>query len=182
MLDTAEFDHQRTDYILGLMSRNQEQVFEQHLKDCPECQHEVALDRKIVMMTRQTLQAAPTISAARLKALQPPIPRKRQAAGWANPLFIKLAQPVLAGVVMFMIALGSLTAIGSPAPAMAATSTSTMTATATHLPTAVATTAQEGSPLGFFVEASATPAPPTPIAQLLPAVPLETQPSPYENE
>lgn len=179
MVHKTEFDHQRTDYILGLLSPNDQQAFEQHLKKCQDCQREVAIDRQVIMVTRQTLQTVPAIPMSRLQALQPPLPRRMAVRGWGHSLFARVAQPVMAGVTMFSIALGSFGAIGSSVPAVAATSTSTLTATMTQAPTAVVVTTQEQD---GFVEASATPAPPTPIAQLNLEVPLETQPSPYQND
>ncbi len=148
---------QRSDYILGLLSKADQTVFEQHLKECEECQEELAFERRLIQATRETL-AASTLSPQQLAACRPAIPvlpQKRPISKWFMPL--RTLQPLMAAIVIFFVALSSFGALGGGVSAVAATSTltSTLTATATFEPTVVATHA---------IAPSATPAPPTPIA------------------
>ena len=164
MLHTAECSNQRTDYILGLLSSQAKQTFEAHLKQCPECQQEIAFDRRLLAATRETLQTH-VPSPAHLQALRPPIPVRKSHSAFLPTL--KVLQPVMAAVVIFLIAVGSFSMISTSTPVIASTSTATLT----QAPTAVATHQNQA------IHPSATPPPPTPIAQLVPE-PSDAIPTP----
>ena len=156
MFHPIELSNTRTDYVLGLLSIQDKQSFERHLKQCPECQEEISSERRLLQTTRQTLHAVSAISFTRLQQLQPPPPQRTRLFDFTASL--NILQPIMAGILIFFIAVGSFGAIHTSASGVMATSTST--ATVTHSPTAVATSKTDvTTPL-------ATPAPPTPIAQL----------------
>ena len=154
-LQSAQWSDQRTDYVLGLLSAQAKRSFEEHLKSCAECQQAIAFERRLLLATRETLQTT-VPSAAHLQTLRPPLPQSRKKQLFLPALTVW--QPIMAAVVVFLIALGSFTAVSTSSPVIASTSTATLT----QAPTAVATSQGEA------VDPMATPPPPTPIAQLLP--------------
>ena len=123
-----------TDYVLGLLSREEAAVVEQKAAVSPAYQRALAEERALLRHIQANLQeTATTPTAAQLARLMPapPAPRK----GWWTA--VPFAQPVTAFALLLLLVLGSFSLYtGGDTAALP-----TATIAATHQPTYTATPA-----------------------------------------
>ena len=122
-----------TDYVLGLLSREEAAVVEQKAAVSPAYQRALAEERALLRHMQDNLQEVATPTAAQLARLMPapPAPHK----GWWTA--VPFAQPVTAFALLLLLVLGSFSLYtGGDTAALP-----TATIAATHQPTYTATPA-----------------------------------------
>ena len=165
------------DYVLGLLSRKEQQQVDQHTLACPDCRVTLRHEQELSQLVHTTLAAAQP--PANLRQFMPPVPQKSRQTGLFNFSLNWQQQLVPLTVVLFLL-LGSVGIFLSEQRGLWQNPTPTalaITATLTDSPTATITETRSEQALNLRttavpttsnqLEITATPAPnPTPIAAL----------------
>jgi anti-sigma factor RsiW len=139
------------DYALGLLPASEAQRVEAHIAACAACRAAVLQERALAHEVRATVHAATRPSPERLRALMPPVPRRRTRQLW-------LWRPVAALALLAVLFLGSLQMSHSGSPyGLPTASTTALVATATRVPTAGWTETPQISALQPGAPATRTP-------------------------
>ncbi len=123
------------DYVLGLLTADDQRRVEQHARECAACREALRRERLVETLVRETVHRAAAPPAHRLQHLRPaPL---RPAGGPASRIARRLAP---ATAVLALLLMGLLAQVGgfdSLHPAFAQTANApTATMTSTHTPTA----------------------------------------------
>lgn len=174
---TQHIHQQIPDYVLGLLSQDEQQQVDQHTLACPDCRFALRQERELSQLVRTTLASAQP--PANLRQFMPPVPQKSRSLHLFDFSLDWKLQLAPLTLVLFLL-LGSAGIYLSEQRSLWQNISPTalaITATLTDSPTATITETRSEQALNLQTTAvpttanqphiTATPAPnPTPIAAL----------------